>query len=716
MKRDILINGISTNNLNNIDIRIRKNSINLILGPSGSGKTSLAYDTVAQIGIHELGAMYSDELNEPNYNVKSYSNIVVTIPIKQINNNNNVRSTVGTYFGLNPCLAKIFSSLLSIPYDFFVLNKSDNVCPECKGLGYTKRLDPVKIIDYNKTLAENPIRCWCKNMDFYRQIILKYCSSRGISDNKRFKQLTQREKNDILYGVGDIKYSIKYKVANHFSTRTTCYYGVMTGQRMLKNFAPSDCFFSEMKCNMCNGAKFEDNHRTYKLCGMSIGDVMLLPLEDIPQWISAIRVKYNCSDINFSLDQLNTFAKKASELNLGHLFINRNIPSLSGGELQRLRLIKVFTSQLSDLLVVLDEPLAGLSRTEKRVVYDNIISLADNHTLLIVDHHDMFIKSASNIYALGKGGGVNGGNLIDESEYLSELSCKQDLKVKPIGKTDKIKILTEIYSFKGIDIRIASNRLNIISGASGIGKSTLIREYLPQYYDSYTYISQKPIRGSSQSEVATVLDVSNLISSFFASHFKRPKSFFSNMARSAGSCRECNGKGTITYGSKLQGQIVLKCENCNGTGFDKKLQKFKINDASLVDVFGMTVDEAVDYFGSIDKKIAKKLHNAQKILLGHLKIGERTSCLSGGENIRIKLIKAIETKNTVIGIDEPFKGLNKKEMFVIIKLLAQLVEDNKTIIVVDHEEFAFQFFSNRIELVNKNGVLCGLCKKGNVIP
>ena len=131
MGRDIVIKGIQTNNLKDIDVVLKKNAINLILGPSGSGKSSLAYDTVAQIGLHELGAMYSDSVKEPEYKVESFSNMVVTIPIKQLNSNNNVRSTIGTYFSLNPCLAKIFSSLLELPYDYFVLNKTENVCPIC---------------------------------------------------------------------------------------------------------------------------------------------------------------------------------------------------------------------------------------------------------------------------------------------------------------------------------------------------------------------------------------------------------------------------------------------------------------------------------------------------------------------------------------------------------------------------------------------------------
>ena len=147
MKNDIIVTGIETNNLKNISVRLKKNAINLIVGPSGSGKSSLAYDTIAQIGLAELDSMYYDGISEPTYTVESYSNMCVTVPIKQINSNNNVRSTIGTYFSLSSCLAKIYSSLLELPYDYFVLNKTDNVCPQCLGVGYTKQFDPLKIIE-----------------------------------------------------------------------------------------------------------------------------------------------------------------------------------------------------------------------------------------------------------------------------------------------------------------------------------------------------------------------------------------------------------------------------------------------------------------------------------------------------------------------------------------------------------------------------------------
>ncbi len=705
MKDEIIVSGIQTNNLKNITVSIKKNAINLILGPSGSGKSSLAYDTIAQIGLHELGTMYYDGVSEPEYKVESYSNMVVTIPIKQLNNNNNVRSTVGTYFSISPCLAKIYSSILNMPYDYFVLNKQENICPTCLGIGYVKMLDPFKIIDYNKAIKDVPIRCWKKNKDFYSQILQLYCEDMKIPYNVKFRQLSDNQKKAILFGTSEKKYKIKYKVTNHFSSRTSAYYGPMTNVAMLKSFSPSAEFFSEKPCEKCFGEKYDVGHRKYKICNYSIGELLLLPFDKLLLWVSMVRKEYNCDDIEFSLSQIEAFASKAVELKLGYIFLNRTIPSLSGGELQRLRLIQVFSSQLTDLLVVLDEPLAGLSLQEKEVVYKNIIQLERKHTLLIVDHHEIFIKDAANVIVLGEGGGNKGGSLINANQYIERQRKLFPYDVSRYESLCRVKLTNSVYQYKGVDIEIALGKLNLISGSSGVGKSTLLREYFPQLFDDYLYINQKAMGGNVRSTVATCIGISNYIIQIFAKKFKQNKTFFSNLSGAEGMCTKCAGTGIITFGSNSQSQVTLECKDCKGTGFDKKLSKYVLNGKNIQDVWRMNVDEGVEFFKAIDTRVSGVLETAQKLLLGHLQIGEKTVNLSGGENIRIKLMSAIAAKNSIIGIDEPFKGLNNEEIYTVILTLDGLTKKGKTIVVVDHEESAFRYFPRHVVLVNDDGIL-----------
>ena len=197
-------------------------------------------------------------------------------------------------------------------------------------------------------------------------------------------------------------------------------------------------------------------------------------------------------------------------------------------------MVQVFTTQLSDLLIVLDEPLAGLSGEEKKSIYDNVVSLSKKHTVVIVDHGDTFYKAADKIIALGEKGGNAGGKLIDVDSFLKKQSSIKKITPVAVGNQTKIKLKSCIYKYKGVDISIADNCMNLIIGYSGVGKSTLLREYLPQYFESYLYINQKPLLGNKNSCVATVLDISNKISELYAKKHKKDKKFFSNLTGNDG--------------------------------------------------------------------------------------------------------------------------------------------------------------------------------------
>ncbi|MDU2110953.1 MAG: hypothetical protein E7E92_00365, partial [Clostridiales bacterium] len=509
MNNDIIIEGIETNNLKDINIKIKKRSINLIIGPSGSGKSSLAYDTIAQIGQHEFLSMFADNVLEPTYKVKSFYNMIAAIPIRQSNFNNNLRSTIGTYFGINRSIGFIFAALLGLDESIFVLNKEENLCPHCHGLGYTRKLDENKIIDYNTKINKNPFRCWNRYKDFYTQILIEYCLDCGIDSSKTFRELTSVEKKKLLYGESNKKYSIRFKKNNAFSRRTTKYYGVMTGKPLIPSSSIGKKFYSEYDCQYCNGKKYSNEHDQYKIYGISIGDFMTMPFYELSSILSKMVNEITDSRLIFTINNINLFVKKAIELNLGHLFFHRAIPTLSGGELQRLRMVQVFNTQLTDLLIVLDEPLAGLSGEEKEFVYTNIIELSKKHTIVVVDHSEKFAKVAKTIIALGKYGGSKGGFLIDSNEYLNQQKFNEKLDVPKDEKETSVIISNNIYQYIGVSIKIAEGCMNLITGYSGVGKSTLLREYLPQFFEKYTYINQKPLLGNKNSSVATALDISN---------------------------------------------------------------------------------------------------------------------------------------------------------------------------------------------------------------
>ncbi|SKC59181.1 ABC transporter [[Eubacterium] yurii] len=705
MEKLINIWGIETNNLKNIDIQIEQNAINLIIGPSGSGKSSLAYDTIAQIGQHEFMSMFADDIFEPTYQIKGYENMLAAVPIKQSNFNNNTRSTIGTYFGINKDIIFIYAAILCVNEEFFVLNKEANLCEKCHGLGSVKILDQNKIINYDISLNKNPFRCWNRYKDFYQQILHQFCATKGIDDKKNFRQLTDKEKKLILYGESNEKYSIRYKKSNNFSRRSTRYYGVMTGKPMMVNYLPSEQFYTYETCKYCQGKKYSLQHEKFSLNGLSIGDFMTLPFEELLGYIERLIKENIDNDVLFAINNIYKFIVKAIELNLGHLFFHRTIPTLSGGELQRLRMVQVLNTQLSNLLLVLDEPLAGLSGNEKKSVFQSITELAKANTVVIVDHSDIFVKSSKRIIALGEMSGINGGYIIDPMKYLAKQNVRKKMKVFPLKKSNHINIKNSIYFYKGVNLEIGENCMNLITGSSGIGKSTLLREYFPQYYENYLYISQKPLVGNKNSSVSTAIGIFSHISNLFAVKYKKDKKFFSNQTGCEGMCEVCMGSGYIEFGSSYDSKIKLECRECGGTGFNKKIQKYKLLGKSLFDVWNMTIDEAIKYFDDIDRKISDALNESSSILLGHLKIGQPISKLSGGENIRIKLLKAIKSTSKVFGIDEPFKGLNNTEIYQVVQYLDRLRGKDKTIIVVDHSDNVEQYFAKHIELICVDGIL-----------
>lgn len=701
--------GIKTNNLKDISVRLNKHSINLIIGPSGSGKSSLAYDTVAQIGQHEFSAMFSDDISEPTYRVNGYCNMVAAVPIRQSNYNTNMRSTIGTYFGLNRSIALIYASQIGATEDFFTLNKEMNLCETCHGIGTVRELDVNKIIDFNVPLNKDPVKCWNRYKDFYSQIIEKYCLEQGIDSDKTFRELSENERHLFLYGESNEKYSISYKKTGAHSRRTTKFRGILTETPMMIGFTPGRQYYSDVQCPVCQGKRYSERFDKYRVHGVSIGELMTTPLSELVAFTKELQGDETLSSMPFIMNELYDFLTKATELNLGHLCLNRSIPTLSGGELQRLRMVQVFNTQLTDLLVVLDEPLAGLSGREKNLVLDNIIDLAKIHTLVVVDHGDTFVKSADNIIALGKGGGKNGGNLIDTEEYFQSQKSQLCFEVSPSTKqTLHLSSSISIYGFKGIDISIELNCMNLLTGKSGVGKSTLLREYLPQLVEQYTYVSQKPLSGSKASSVATLLGIFVKTTELFAKKYARDKTFFSNQNGCAGACPSCSGAGYIEYGDESS-KTRIECADCSGTGFNRQLAKYTLSGKTMLDLWTMTVDEAREYFRALDKHIASELDKASSLMLGHLILGQSSASLSGGENIRVKLLKASRLKKTanIIGIDEPFRGLSNREIYQVAKYLDELRRSEKTIIVVDHTEDVGKYFFRHLELENVNGILKG---------
>ena len=204
--------------------------------------------------------------------------------------------------------------------------------------------------------------------------------------------------------------------------------------------------------------------------------------------------------------------------------------------------------------------------------------------------------------------------------------------------------------------------------------------------------------------MVTALGILDNITREFAKEFSKDKGFFSKLSGGKGACRSCSGVGYIDFGNDYRVRAQIECRECNGTGFSSKLQRYRIREKSILDVLLMTIDEASDYYHS-NRKIREILEQASEIMLGHLQIGQPTSTLSGGENIRVKILRAFSSTAKIYGIDEPFKGLCLTEVYRVIQFFNKLVEKKKTVIVAEHVEESFRFFTRKIRLIERNGKL-----------
>ena len=321
--------------------------------------------------------------------------------------------------------------------------------------------------------------------------------------------------------------------------------------------------------------------------------------------------------------------------------------------------------------------------------------------MVVIDHGRSFEKDATSIFALGDAGGARGGRLIDAQDYIKGLRLAIAPKRLPAEQEVRVFAENEVYGYRGVDLRLPDKGAVLITGRSGVGKSILLREYLPLCFDSYQYISQQLLHGGKYSFVATALDVAGVISECYARRFSKAKTYFSRQFGCEGACQTCGGGGALELSSEIGHSVV--CADCNGSGFNPRLDKFKISGWSIIDLWNLTIEDVIDPLKKIGMKNLSVLEDAKSLLLGHLTLGQQTKTLSGGENIRIRLLKASRIASRCLGIDEPFRGLDANE---ISRVIYRLQELGKTLYVVDHADGIEGFFAKTVELCVKDGVVC----------
>lgn len=697
--QEIIISGAREKNLKNVDVKIPKNVITTVVGTSGSGKSALVFDTVAAESQRQLNETYSSFIRNrlPHYgqpDVDSIENLSVSIVINQKRLGDNARSTVGTVTDIYALLRLLFSRI-GKPFvgysDVFSLNNPQGMCEECQGLGIVQNFRIDKLLDMKKSLNEGAILF----PTFYPEgVRWKRYIHTGLFDNdKKLKDYTSDELDTLLYKSG-----FKPQQPAKEWPPTSLYEGIIP--RIKRTFLDRNCRDSKLyhedikriiveeDCPVCFGSRL--NYKALSCCinDKNIAQCVNMTITDLLEFIKNIYISDIQTVIQAIFDQLSYI----EEIGLGYLTLNRATSSLSGGESQRIKMVRQLGSSLTGLIYIFDEPSIGLHPHDIDRMNSLLKRLKEKgSTILIVEHDPDIIKISDHVIEMGPGSGQNGGKVVfqgnleqlNKSNTLTAKCLKRNRILKKQLRLPKGWIKIEnasLHNLHNVNVQIPKGVMTVVTGVAGSGKSTLISKILPQYYPNCIHISQKSITTNKRSNLATFTGIFDDIRKLLSDENHVDISLFS--FNSKGACLNCKGLGTIDIDLAFMDTVTSICEICGGKRFTDKVLEYLYKGKNISDILLFTVDEAIDFFS--EKNIVSTLKKLKDVGLGYLSLGQPLSTLSGGELQRIKLAVELENHEQIYILDEPTTGLHLSDIDILIKTFDRLLDNGSTLIVIEH--------------------------------
>lgn len=697
----IRIHGAKQNNLKDISVDIPKHKISVFTGRSGSGKSSLVFNTIAAESERLLNETYSTyiqnqlkQYSKPNVDLIEHLPVAMIINQKRLGGNS--RSTVGTISDIYASVRLLWSRI-GTPFvgysDIFSFNNPKGMCETCSGLGYIEDINLEELLDFEKSLNEDAIRFPSFRPDSWRG--KRYLYSGLFDNDKKLKHYTKEELDTLLYTK-----PTKLKNPPENWPKTAKFEGLI--HRFRRSFLLNDNFeknkfkndiervVTSQKCPTCDGKRLNQNVLKSKINGLDIADFTHLSIDDAMHFIK----KLESSKAQFIINPLLKQLESLSYIGLNYLTLDRETKTLSGGESQRIKLIRHLNSPLSDLVYIIDEPSVGLHPEDIQKINEIIQSLKNKgNTVLVVEHDPDVIKIADHIIDLGPYAGKNGGEIIFTGSYSSLLSSnsstgqalkkkhKLKSKVRPTHAFINLNHMTQ-NNLKDISARIPKHAMTVVTGVAGSGKSTLIHGGLKNNTDAII-IDQKPVHASSRSHLLTYLDIFDDVRTYFSNHTGLKKSLFSY--NSEGACPECHGKGVLKTELAFMPDFTQICNVCGGKRYKPEVLSATITGYSIADILNLTVDEALDFF-HINRSIAEPLQSLKATGLNYMSLGQTLDTLSGGEIQRVKLSKYLT--HTVSGhifvFDEPTTGLHEDDIPIILASFDNLIEQGNTVIIIEH--------------------------------
>lgn len=692
----IIIKGAGENNLKNINLEIPRNKVVCFVGVSGSGKSTIAFDIIAREGqrqyfesLNAYARRYLNKSNKPD--VDELSGISSTIIIDQERVRNNPRSTVGTLTESYTYLRMIFSrvGLPSMDSSYFSFNHPNGACPRCKGLGRSVEVNIDKVLDRSKSLNEGALQPSEWSVGGRQWGIVK--ASGYFDMDKKVKDFEAEEIEQLLYAPPQLLESGGEFMPNRWTFQGIVYRITHRNTKVHRGPTESDLqYFDFIDCPECKGGRISQKALAVKLYGKNIGEAANMPIGECLKFVKSIKHPH----AEVIKPRLIESLESLMNVGVGYLSLNRSSDTLSGGEAQRVKFARQLGCDLVETIYVLDEPTAGLHPRDIEMVTNNLSRLRDKgNTVLIVEHDETVIRSSDYIIEVGPGGGNRGGEIIAEGslneilanqssitgKYLNNgISHQKEIYRKPSGS---IKIINaNKHNLKNLDLEIPTGVLVALTGVSGSGKSSLVEEIVDQYKEKIVMVDQSAVGNNKRGCIGTYTGAFDLIRKIFAKEFGMSESFFSFNAE--GACEECQGLGFIDMDMNFLGDVKINCEKCNGSRYKEKVLRYKYKDKNIVEVLKMTASEVKDFFDNED--IKEKMDLLIEVGLDYVEIGQTLDTLSGGESQRLKLASRLQSKGKFYILDEPTSGLHFADIEKLMRLLNRLVDNDNTVLVVEH--------------------------------
>ncbi len=698
MNEFIEIRGARENNLKDVSLRIPKRQITIFTGVSGSGKSSIVFDTIATEAQRQLYENFSLFIRSflPRYpppEADAVENLSMAVIVDQKRLGGGSHSTVGTVTDIYTLLRLLFSRIGQPHVGYsnaFSFNDPQGMCPECSGLGKKVGVVSDDFIDLSKSLKEGAVK-----VPFFAPWEQGAYAASGFFDNsKKLKHFTKEEMDLLLHGKGR-----KFKMKFGDSAINITYLGIIAkversyirrdikllSERTQKAVEP---YLRPRPCPLCKGARLSQAALGSKIGGRNIAELSAMEIGELVPFLRKITSPVAAPILTTLVERL----EHVVDIGLEYLTLNRETDTLSGGESQRIRMVKHLGSSLVDVMYIFDEPSVGLHPRDVHRLNELLQKLRDKgNTVIVVEHDPDVIKIADHVVDVGPQAGTAGGRIVFEGRY-ADLLRADTLTAKHLQRTlpltdeprrasGKLPIKNaRDNNLQNISVDIPTGVLTVITGVAGSGKSSLVNEAFLRQHPEAVVIDQSAVGTSTRSNPATYTGVMDDVRKVFAAANKVNAALFS--FNSKGACEKCNGSGVIYTDLAFLDGVRTPCEVCHGRRFKDDVLAYKFNGKSISDVLALTVAEALDFF--TQKPIVRTLTAMRDVGLDYLTLGQPLSTLSGGECQRIKLASELHKQGSVYVLDEPTTGLHMSDVSRLLAILDRLVDAGNTVVVIEH--------------------------------